>query len=186
MIPSMLKRGYQLTLSLLLVLPFIPTILFADEIAPALLQIIERESGWVDVTWKIPVKNNRGLGLTPLLPEFLEPAGPATSRQWPGSWVEYSSYRTGGQALIGATIGVAGLGPIQTEVLVRITLKDGTQHSTIFRPGRDRFTIPEQATRGEVIVSYWRMGTTPIFLRVLITYYLCLRCCCSSLAYGRC
>ena len=162
MISSMRKHCYQLALALLLVLPVIPSSLLADEIAPALLQIIERDSGWVDVTWKIPVKNNRGLGLTPLLPEFLEPAGPATGRQGSGSWVEYSSYRTGAQALTGETIGVEGLGPIQTEVLVRITLKDGTQHSTILRPGRDSFTIPEQATRAEVIVSYWRMGTTHI------------------------
>ena len=162
MISSMLKLGYRLALALLLVLPVIPSSLFADEIAPALLQIIERESGWVDVTWKIPVKNNRGLGLTPLLPEFFKPAGPPTGRKWSGSWVEYSSYRTGNRALTGATIGVEGLGPIQTEVLVRITLKDGTQHSTILRPGRDSFTIPEQATWGEVIVSYWRMGTTHI------------------------
>jgi len=162
MISSKLKLGYRMALVLLLVLPVIPSSLFADEIAPALLQIIERESGWVDVTWKIPVKGDRGLGLTPLLPEFLKPAGPPTGRKWSGSWVEYSSYRTGSKTLTGATIGVEGLGTTQTEVLVRITLKDDTQHSTILRPGRDSFTIPEQATRGEVIVSYWRMGTTHI------------------------
>jgi hypothetical protein len=135
----------------------------ADEIRPALLQIDEREGGWIDVTWKIPVRQDRGLGLTPVLPDFLEPAGPASGRLTPsGGWVEYSSYRSGGQALTGATLKIDGLGPIQTDVLVRIALADGSAHSTILRAGNDSFTIPEQATKREVAVSYWQMGTIHI------------------------
>jgi hypothetical protein len=135
----------------------------ADEIRPALLQIDEREGGWIDVTWKIPVRQDRGLGLTPVLPDFLEPAGPASGRLTPsGGWVEYSSYRSGGQSLTGAILKIDGLGPIQTDVLVRIALADGSEHSTILRAGNDSFTIPEQATKREVAVSYWQMGTIHI------------------------
>ena len=49
-----------------------------------------------------------------------------------------------------------------TDVLVRITLQDGTEHSAILRSGSDSFTIPEQVTRIELAVSYWRMGTIHI------------------------
>jgi hypothetical protein len=135
----------------------------ADEISPALLDIEEREGGWVDVTWKIPVKQDRGLGLTPLLPEFLEAVGPPTARRTSGNgYVEFSSYRTGGQSLTGAVIAIEGLGSIQTDVLVRIGLADGSRHSTILRPGKEIFTIPAMVTKAEVAMSYWQMGTIHI------------------------
>ena len=135
----------------------------ADEISPALLDIEEREPGWVDVIWKIPVKKDRGLGLTPVLPEFLEPMGPSTGRRSGGNgYVEFASYRTGDRPLTGATISIEGFGRIQTDVLVRVGLADGSRHSTILRPGKDSFTIPEQVTRAEVALSYWQMGAIHI------------------------
>ena len=69
-----------------------PTVSFADEISPALLEITERENGWVDVTWKIPVKQDRGLGLTPVLPDFLELVGPPSARRTQGNgYMEFST-----------------------------------------------------------------------------------------------
>jgi hypothetical protein len=156
-------RCVGLILSALLALPLFPGSSLADEFSPALLEIKERDGGWVDVTWKIPVRQDRGLGLTPVLPDFLEPAGPPTGRRTSGSgYVEYSAYRTGGQPLTGATLRVDGFGAIQTDVVVRIELADGAEHSTILRLGKDAFTIPERATRLEVAGSYWAMGTIHI------------------------
>ncbi len=148
---------------LLVFLVLYPAFLCADEIRPALLQIDEREGGWVDVTWKIPVRQDRGLGLTPVLPDFFEPAGPVSGQRTSGGgYVEYSSYRSGGKALTGATLKIEGLGPIQTDVLVRVALADGSAHSTILRAGNHSFTIPEQATRLQLAISYWQMGTIHI------------------------
>ncbi len=148
---------------LLVFLVLYPAFLYADEIRPALLQIDEREGGWIDVTWKIPVRQDRGLGLTPVLPDFFEPTGPVSGQRTAGGgYVEYSSYRSGGKALTGATLKIDGLGPIQTDVLVRIALADGSAHSTILRAGNDSFTIPEQATRLQLAISYWQMGTIHI------------------------
>jgi hypothetical protein len=148
-------------------LSFVSTDSLADEISPALLEITEREGGWVDVTWKIPVKQAnqelRGLGLTPVLPEFLELVGPPSARRTQGNgYVEFSTYRTGGQSLTGSTIAIEGLGPIQTDVLVQIQLTDGARHSSILRAGNDSYVIPEQATSADIAVSYWGMGTIHI------------------------
>jgi hypothetical protein len=153
----------QLLLATLIALSFFSSSTLSDEISPALLEIDEREGGWVDVTWKIPVKQDRGLGLTPVLPEFLEPVGPPSSRRTNGNgYVEFTSYRTGGQSLTGATLAIEGLGPIQTDVLVRISLADGSAHSTILRAGNESYTIPAQATKADIAVSYWGMGTIHI------------------------
>jgi len=156
------KRGYGVAALLLVFLAACPNTLFADEIRPALLELRESANGWINVTWKLPVRGDRTLRLTPVLPDFLELAGPTSGRRTPTGQVQYSSYRSGGQPLTGATLRIDGLAGIPTDVLVRVTLHDGTEHSTILRAGKDSFTIPEQATRLELAGSYWRMGTIHI------------------------
>ena len=104
-------RGVATGLLLLLVLH--PAFIQADEIRPAMLQIEEREGGWIDVTWKIPVRGERSLGLTPVLPDFLAPVGPASGRlsSPSGGWVEYSSpIAPVDKPLTGATLSIDGLG----------------------------------------------------------------------------
>jgi hypothetical protein len=147
---------------LLLCLSVCPTVLFADEFSPALLEINERDGGWVDVTWKVPMRGNRVLALTPILPDFFEPIGAGSSRQIPGAWLKNSSYSSGGRSLTGITLRIDGLTAVPTDVLVRIALQDGAQHSAILRGSNNAFTIPEQATRVELAVSYWKMGTIHI------------------------
>ncbi len=135
---------------------------WADEISPALLEISERDGGWVDVTWKIPVRQDRGLGLTPQLPDFLERVGEPSARRTAGGYVEFSSYRSEGRALTGSTIEILGLGPIQTDVLVQVSLLDGSRHSAILRAGSPSYRIPEAQTSVDLAISYWGMGTIHI------------------------
>lgn len=146
----------------LLMLAAIPGTAPADEIRPALLELAEREGGWVDVTWKVPMRGDRTLALTPVLPEFFESTAPPAGRPVAGAWVEYSSYRTFGESLTGATLAVDGLIGVSTDVLVRVRLQDGIEHSAVLRGDKPAFTIPEQPSKGEVALSYWRMGTIHI------------------------
>jgi len=155
-------KWYKQVFAFLILLVVIPSAALSDEFSPALLQLNERDNGWVDVTWKVPVRQNRGLNLTPVLPEFLQAVGPVTAKQVPGAWVQYSTYQTNGQALTGQTLSVDGLAAAQTDVLIRIALQDGSQYSTILRAGNDAYTIPEQATKRDVATAYWSMGTIHI------------------------
>lgn len=134
----------------------------ADEIRPALLEITEREGGRVDVVWKKPAQADQVLALEPVLPEFFELAAPISGRSLGGGWVEYRSYKTAGQVLPGETIQVDGLAGISTDVLLRIKLADGIEHSAILNATHLSFTIPAQASKREVAVSYWQMGTIHI------------------------
>ena len=157
-----IRLQFALIACALLALLAVPTVIFADEFRPALLEVTEREGGWVDVMWKVPAVGDRVLSLAPVLPDFLVPIGPGSGRSVPGAWVVYGSYRAGDKPLAGATLGVDGLVTVPTDVVVRVSLKDGTQHSAILRGGNGSFTIPEQATRLELAGSYWRMGTIHI------------------------
>lgn len=152
----------RLLIIFLLAIPAFPTVVSGDEIRPALLELNERDGAWVDVTWKVPMRGDRTLALAPVLPTFFESATPPAGRPVAGAWVEYSSYRTGGRSLTGATLSIDGLIGLSTDVLVRVRLQDGTEHSAVLRASENSFTIPAQPSKGEVALSYWQMGTNHI------------------------
>ena len=156
---SLHRRFGTVVLLLALITPFS---LMADEFRPALLEVNERDAGWIDVTWKVPTLGDQVLALTPVLPEFLEQMGPGSGQQVPGAYVETRSYRAGQQTLNGATINIEGMVGVPIDVLVRVNLADGGNHSAILRSTNNSFTIPEQATRTQLAISYWRMGTIHI------------------------
>ena len=145
-----------------LLLALYPFTVAADEVRPALLELTEHAGGGVDVTWKVPMRGDRTLALQPALPEFLETTAPPAGRPVAGAWVEYSSYRTGGRPLTGATLSIDGLVGMSTDVLVRVRLRDGVEHSAVLRADKSEFTIPAEPGKGEVALSYWQMGTIHI------------------------
>jgi len=157
---TLLRKGFAA--GLLLALLYAPFTLLADEFRPALLEITEREGGWVDVTWKVPTMGEQVLALTPVMPDFLRQMGPGSGQRVSGAWVETKSYSAGEQALNGATVSVDGLVQVPADVVVRVNLADGMEHSAILRSVNNSFTIPEQVTRTELAVSYWKMGTIHI------------------------
>jgi len=76
--------------------------------------------------------------------------------------VEYATYRSARGSAIGETIAVDGLSVLQTDVLLRVNLADGTAHSAILRPSKPSFSIPAFESKSEVAISYWRMGVIHI------------------------
>jgi len=156
------KLCFRLSALLVLIFFALSFEISADEFRPALLEVTEQEGGWVEVTWKVPTLGEQVLAITPVMPEFFKPFGPGSSRRVPGAMIETKSYSTDGQALHGAVLGVEGLAAVPADVVVRISLLDGIEHSAILRSNNSSFTIPEQITNGELAVSYWRMGTIHI------------------------
>lgn len=134
----------------------------AHEMRPALLNITETRTGSFDVTWKVPTRENRVLALTPIFPAHWTPLGPPSELVVPGARIQYAMYRSEASSPIGETLAIDGLSSMQTDVLLRIQLADGTTHSAILRPSDASFRIPAVASKGEVAGSYWRMGVTHI------------------------
>ncbi len=143
-------------------IPACPLVGWADEFRPALLELTERENGWVEVTWKVPAKADRALGLYPVLPDFMERIGAGNGQKVTGAWLEKSTYGTGGRSLHGEAIRVDGLDRVPTDVMLRVKLADGSEHATILRGANDSFTVPAEATKWEVAKSYIAMGTVHI------------------------
>ena len=162
----MMFAGFKLRMkTALCLLPVLLAFSFAlpaDEFRPALLEVTEREGGWVEVRWKVPMLGEQVLALTPVLPEFFTPMGPGSSNRVPGAMIETSSYSTSGHALNGATVGVDGLAAVPADVVVQVNLLDGSEHSAILRSNNPSFTIPDEVTNSELAGSYWSMGTIHI------------------------
>ena len=94
---NILRRGVFATL--LMVFCSLPAALSADEFRPALLEVTERDGGWVDVTWKVPTLGDQVLALTPVMPGFLEQMGRGSGQQVAGAWIESKSYSAGDRVL---------------------------------------------------------------------------------------
>jgi hypothetical protein len=134
----------------------------ADEIRPALLDIKQQNTGLFAVTWKVPMRGNRVLAITPRLPQSLELLGSPTVQDVPGALIEHATYKNNAESLTGQTIIIEGLSALQTDVLLLIQLQDGTQHSAILRPSSPEFSIPLEASKLEIAGDYWSMGTIHI------------------------
>jgi hypothetical protein len=132
--------------------------LHAHEIRPALLNIIEKEPGWFEVTWKVPVLSGYDLDIKPVMPASLVPYGPVANHDIPGAQVQYSTYEAKDGSLAGETITIDGLTATQIDVMIRINFADGSSQSTILRPTNPSYTVPSQGTRGEIAWIYMRLG----------------------------
>ena len=122
----------------------------AHEIRPGLLELVETAPGALEKTWKVPTRGDRALAIVPVLPPEWEPVGPPSERRVPGAWLEYSSWRSASGSLVGGTVAIDGLSALQTDVLLRIELADGTSHSAILRPSAPSFRVPAVASKGAV------------------------------------
>ena len=153
----------RLLLTVLVLIGCLPaTSVYADEIRPALLDIKEQNTGLFAVTWKVPMRGNRVLAITPILPESLELLGSPTVQETPGARIEHATYKNNADSLTGQNIVIEGLTAMQTDVLLLVQLQDGSQHSAILRPSAPAFTIPLEASKLEVAIDYWRLGTIHI------------------------
>ena len=141
---------------------FAPMHACADEIRPALLDIKEQSTGLFAVTWKVPMRGDKVLAITPRLPDSLELVGSPTIQAAGGASIEHATYKSSGVPLSGQTIAIDGLTATQTDVLLLVQLQDGSSHSAILRPSSPQFTIPLQASKLKVAGDYWRMGTVHI------------------------
>jgi hydrogenase/urease accessory protein HupE len=134
----------------------------AHEIRPALLNIVEREAGVFDITWKVPSVNGMVLSIRPMLPASLKAVGPSNNTKLPGTIIEYATYQLAGESITGEKIFIDGLSTVQIDVLVQIYFLDGTSHSALLQPSSPEYIIPEPGTKVTISWAYLRMGVQHI------------------------
>ena len=120
----MTARGLVGWLAALMVLFGMTAPVAAHEVRPALIQIVETGVGDYTLTWKRPVVGDMALRLVPHLSSgALEQ--PATGEQAAPGYMTRVWRVRGGPPLDGQTLRIEGLDQSVTDVLVRVTTRDG-------------------------------------------------------------
>ena len=134
----------------------------AHRFAPSLLQLTESGADRVAVTWKTPIQQVSDIPMEPELPD-------SCSVQEQSPWIRegtgrlrQSIYRcTGG--LVGQSIGVSGLGPNQSSVMLNLSLADGIGHQAVLTADDPEFLVPEEPDPWQVVGRYSVLGAEHIW-----------------------
>jgi hydrogenase/urease accessory protein HupE len=126
-------------------------------LAPALLELVEREDGRVEVSWKTGRLRAPGPELRVVLPERCVSVGAPSIQVAPDSTTEIWVAQCSG-GLVGARIGVEGLAAQRIDALLRVQLRDGRRHQTLLSGSAPHTRIPERPQRLDVAWRYAQMG----------------------------
>jgi hydrogenase/urease accessory protein HupE len=127
-------------------------------LAPALLELAEKQSGLVDVLWKRSSLSVPGSNIEPIVPEACPSTGPPTYEEEGVAVLVRWTIDCGASGLVGQPVRVDGLGPAKIDTLVRIELADGRQIQRVLRRGEPSMIVPEKASRWAVFIDYLTVG----------------------------
>lgn len=137
----------------------------AHEIRPGYLEITEQSSHQYAVLWKVPMKGDAVLRMSPIFPQECIEVIPPASR--PAAAAVIKEWRIAcGQGLTGAAIVIDGLDETLTDVLVRITHLGGTTQTIRLTPQETSFTVSGEPSTLEVITTYLKLGIEHILLGI--------------------
>jgi hypothetical protein len=138
----------------------------AHRFAPSLLKVTEVAAGQYNVVWKTPAQGVSNVPLVPKWPERCE-ARDVSQPQMEGTGtvtsLQLHCEGLGEAALVGATLGVSGLGANQASAMVMVSLLDGRQYQQVLNAEQSEFVVPEESSAGEVMGDYIVLGAEHIW-----------------------
>jgi len=146
---------------LLLLLLALSASAHAHRFAPSLLQLTESGTDRVAVTWKTPIQQVSDIPMEPELPDscVVQEQSPWI-REGTGR-LRQSIYRCSG-GLVGQSIGVSGLGPNQSSVMLNLSLADGIGHQAVLTADDPEFWVPAEPDPWQVVGRYSVLGAEHI------------------------
>lgn len=136
---------------------------FGHESRPGFL-LIEQQSTYdslFDITWRRPAKGLKVLSMQPEFPECIELPGRVQYRQ-PSALVETWQIQCGETGVRDQEIFIHGLQNTLTDVVVKVALLEGWQHTQIIKPNQPSFVVPQQPSQWRVAADYTVLGVEHI------------------------
>ncbi|MBL8773754.1 MAG: HupE/UreJ family protein [Phenylobacterium sp.] len=137
----------------------------AHEVRPALVQIRETGPTAYEVVWKRPVVGDMALRLVPHLSGGALEKPPAAEQAAPG-YVTRVWRVNGGPPLEGQTLEVEGLSQSVTDVIVRITARDGRTFDHVLKPAQPRMKLAMAPAAGVAVPAYLVLGVEHILIGI--------------------
>ncbi len=130
----------------------------AHPLAPALLDLHETPGGRIDVLWRTSTLVVPNARTRAVFPSHCAPTGSPETAILADAIVTRWTVDCGAAGLVGATVGVEGLGAAETQALVRLALGDGRVVQKVLRPTEASFVVPERVASLDVVRDYARLG----------------------------
>lgn len=135
----------------------------AHEVRPALVQIRETGPDAYEVIWKRPVVGDMALRLIPHLSSGVLET-PATVEQAAPGYVTRVWRVRDGPPLQGQTLEVEGLAQSVTDVIVRVTARDGRTLDHVLKPAAPRVELNLAPAAGVAVPAYLALGVEHILV----------------------
>jgi len=134
----------------------------AHPLAPSLFDVRERESGVLDVVWKMSLLQPSGSDLRPELPPHCTSlSAPAAERDASSVTLRWSE-DCGARGIVGERLRVVGLDRSRTDALIRVELRDGRRLQAVLSGGDDSFVVSERQRPARVVIDYAKLGVEHI------------------------
>jgi len=137
----------------------------AHEMRPAYLELRETGGNVFQVLWKVPMRGEMRLALTPRLPADCETTGPLDSSRTGEALIQRWQVACDA-GLVGRRVAVAGLESTLTEVLVRIEHAGGGAQVQRLTPAAPALTVTGAPSRLRIIGTYTALGVEHILLGI--------------------
>lgn len=134
----------------------------AHPLAPSLFDLRERQSGVVDVVWKMSLLQPAGADLRPELPPHCAPLSAPVAHRDANSVTLRWTEDCGARGIVGERLRVVGLDRSRTDALFRVELRDGRRLQAVLSGGSASFIVPERQQPWGVAIDYSRLGVEHI------------------------
>lgn len=134
----------------------------AHPLAPSLLELVENaDDGITTVRWKLPPAGMPGAVLEGRFPDSCTPLeAPAIQRSRSGIVRTWRMACQGG--LVGGELAVAGLAESKSTVVLRVSLRDGRELTSVLRSDAPSWVVPDREAPKLVATSYVTLGSEHI------------------------
>lgn len=137
----------------------------ADVFNPAYLQMLELSDTKFSVSWRVPVRGDRRLGVQPVFSGDVQPVGPRRSMQV-GNYLQQTWTMSAPEGIAGTAITFEGLLGGVTDVIARVEYLGGYEQVERLSPDKDRFLVRAPAAAASVAGTYFFLGMEHILIGI--------------------
>lgn len=161
----MYRKTFYKCFFLLLLFAATTSQLHAHEVRPALLQIKQTGNNQYDVLWKIPRKDDMLPVINPVFPSWFTIQQKDNGTE-AGSGALFSMKAIASKDIHGMPISISGIQESLIDVLVYVEFSNGEKYSLLIQPTKTAAIIPNEASYGSTISTYFKLGVEHILLGI--------------------
>jgi hydrogenase/urease accessory protein HupE len=157
-----MRRNHWKNIGLLLLILFTGKVALAHEIRPAYLQIIERPNH-IQVLWKQPTMGKVGIRINPVISSIALPDSKAKITVTELYFIKEWDLALPGSTLDQFSITISGLQNTLTDVLVRVTYRNGNITTKLIHPADPSITVDRPKKTVVPVWAYLQLGILHIW-----------------------